>query len=361
MKSSRSLVILIGLTLMGSGCAAVKTDQEWRSLKTRVMERTGQDLIWEQTENQEAIIKKEVNRLLTEGLTRDEAVQVALINNRSLQSVFEEIGISKADLIQAGLLHNPTISAFFRFALSGSGTNVESEGSIIPLSDLWQMPFRKKVASAQLEATMKRIEQAVLDIIRDTKKTYDSAHYLEMAQKNTKSLLHRFSDISGEIKKRKEFGFVTDLDLYLAGIAETEAETTLFRIESKLSMAKSHLDRLLGLIPSQAEVHVKGDKNSQVPPLPNLETAIEHAIQYRLDAQIAQLKIIEAERKLELEELRIIKEMNLGASYEREVDGDEVLGPGIDIQLPIFDQNQAQIAKAQYKFRYPDIDFPKWL
>ena len=53
--------------------------------------------------------------LLVKPLGANEAVQVALLNNPDLQATFEEIGISQADLVQAGLLKNPTFAASWRF------------------------------------------------------------------------------------------------------------------------------------------------------------------------------------------------------------------------------------------------------
>jgi outer membrane protein TolC len=70
---------------------------------------------------------------------------------------------------------------------------------------------------------------------------------------------------------------------------------------------------------------------------------------------MSRFKVHQAEEELELEKMRILRHVALGVSYERDPEAGgsdaEVLGPGIDIQLPIFDQNQAQIAKAQYRIR----------
>ena len=66
---------------------------------------------------------------------------------------------------------------------------------------------------------------------------------------------------------------------------------------------------------------------------------------------MARLKVREAEHKLELERVMVFKEVEIGASFEREPDGGERFGPGIGIQIPIYDQNQAQIAKAEFKVR----------
>jgi len=82
-----------------------------------------------------------------------------------------------------------------------------------------------------------------------------------------------------------------------------------------------------------------------------LEGAIEYALDHRLDIQMARFKVRQAEKTLELERMRILKHVSLGVSYEKDTDDAEALGPGFDIQLPIFDQNQAQIAKARYRIR----------
>ena len=188
MKALKSLSAIIGIIILGAGCASVETSKEWEQLKNDVQQRTGREILWEQSQEEADVIHQQVNALLEKGLTREEALRIALINNRDLQAIFEEIGMSKSELVQAGLFRNPTISAFFRFPFHGSGTNIEADGLLFPLSDLWQMPFRKKVAAAHLERTMKRVEQTVLDTIRETKKAYDAVYYADVTKKETEAL-----------------------------------------------------------------------------------------------------------------------------------------------------------------------------
>jgi cobalt-zinc-cadmium efflux system outer membrane protein len=341
---------LIGVLLVVFGCASVRTDTEWAQIKRDVRERTGKEMIWESSEKEELIIKKEVDRLLQDGLTRKEAVQIALINNRELQSTFEDIGISKSNLIQAGLFHNPSLSALFRIPLHGSGINVEIDG-VLPLSDLWQMPFREKVASLRLEVIMKKVEQVVLETIRDAKKAYDSLYFSTLSKSLSESLFKKSKEISGEVTRRREFGFSTGLDVYMSQVTETEVQLELLRAQSNVSLAKTHLNRILGLRSYQTDYHIPDQEEQEIPPIPDKELALRHALQHRLDIQVARLKIGEAERKVAMEKWRILKEVHLGGSYEREVEGDAAFGPVVDIQLPLFDQNQAQIAKARFQLR----------
>jgi len=220
-----------------------------------------------------------------------------------------------------------------------------------PFSDLWQIPFRKKAAAAQMEATIMRVGQMVPETVAKAKRAYDRVYYLREARRETEEILRRFKEIRDEVIMRRDFGFMNDLDIYRARAMVVETEVELARFEAEEAIAKSHLNRVLALGPEQIDYEIRGEEIEESLQIPLLEDAIVYAMEHRLDVQMAQFKVRQAERELNLEKARILKHVSLGISYERDPDDSEVLGPGFDIQLPIFDQNQAQIAKAQYGIR----------
>ncbi|MBW2307866.1 MAG: TolC family protein [Deltaproteobacteria bacterium] len=332
------------------GCATVRTDEEWGRFQETAYKLTSRQLLWEKSEEEQAAIREEVDKLLLDGLSREEAVRIALLNNRELQSSFEEIGISKSDLVQAGLFTNPSIGAIFRFLLGGGGTNIEAEG-FLNISDLWQIPFRKKAAAARMESTIMRVGQKVLDVAAEAKRAYNAAYYLAGAGEETEDILQRFREISEEAIIRRNFGFMNEQDVYLAQIMVVEAEIEVSRFDSEMAMAKSRLDRTLGLSPGQLDYEILGGMAEEQIAPPGLEEAIPYAMEHRLDVQMARFEILEAERKLELENVLILKHVGLGVSFEKDPDESEVFGPGIDIQMPLFDQNQARISRARYMVR----------
>ncbi|MGD8984287.1 MAG: TolC family protein [Desulfobacteraceae bacterium] len=349
----RNTIILLGITLpllMLLGCATVKTDEEWSRFKKKSSERTGHELLWEQSEGEETSIRKEIKEILADGLSRDEAVKVALFNNRLLQSTFEEIGISKSDLVQAGLFRNPSIAALFRFPLNGGSTNIDAIG-FFSLSDFWQIPFRKKVAAAQLEISMMRVNQIVLDTAAEAKRAFDALYYLRLGQEQTEEILRKFQEINDRVEMRHQFGFSSDLDIYFSQVMVVEAQMELYRIQRELSIAKAHLDQVLGLNRDLTNYKITESQTFHLKENPKLEEALQQALSHRFDIQMARFKIAEAERKLALEKVYVFREVNFLLSYERGIEREEVFGPGIDIQLPIFDQNQAQIAKTHYVVR----------
>lgn len=348
-----TMIILVGITLIFLsllGCATVNTDEEWSRFRKTSLERTGHEPLWEQSEGEETSIRKEIREILADGLSRDEAVKVALFNNRLLQSTFEEIGISKSDLVQAGLFRNPSIAALFRFPLNGGSTNIDAIG-IFSLSDFWQIPFRKKVAAAQLEMSMMRVNQILLDTAAEAKRAYDALYYLRLGQEQTEDILRKFQEINEQVKTRRQFGFSSDLDIYFSQVMVVEAQMELYRIQRESAMAKAHLDQVLGLNRDLTNYKITESQKFHLNGIPKVEVAWQQALSHRFDIQMARFKIAEAERKLALEKVYVFREVNFLLSYERGVDKEEVFGPGIDLQLPIFDQNQAQIARTQYMVR----------
>ena len=85
-----------------------------------------------------------VAQLLVEPLGMDEAVQVALLNNRGLQAAYAELGITEADVVQAGRLPNPG----FCFGRLTRG----DEGLCFGRSDATTPPMRKLILLAALAA-----------------------------------------------------------------------------------------------------------------------------------------------------------------------------------------------------------------
>ena len=91
-----------------------------------IRERTGKQIEWRKDPAMDDQVAHHIRALVHRPLTADAAVQVALLNNRELQATFEDIGIANADLIEAGLLKNPTFAISARFPdRPPSVTNVE--------------------------------------------------------------------------------------------------------------------------------------------------------------------------------------------------------------------------------------------
>ncbi|HEU4365598.1 MAG TPA: hypothetical protein VFT13_09065 [Candidatus Krumholzibacteria bacterium] len=125
-------------------CASAPGDAGFSTVQQAVKKQSGHDLIWSGPGGEETV---EVMRPAPDRpLAADDAVELALFNNRSLQASLESLGIARADLIEAGTLHNPTLEARVRWSSHVSSANPEM-ALLFDVTDLVRRGKRKAVAS----------------------------------------------------------------------------------------------------------------------------------------------------------------------------------------------------------------------
>ena len=106
-----------GTLIMVIGCATVDPTPDYQRADRLIAERTGVEEVYDPEADE--LIAEKVDRLLSDGLTVEEAVQVALLNNRSFQASFHEIGLSRAEVVRSGLMTNPSLGLSLRFPEGG--------------------------------------------------------------------------------------------------------------------------------------------------------------------------------------------------------------------------------------------------
>ncbi|HEV2007984.1 MAG TPA: TolC family protein, partial [Burkholderiales bacterium] len=113
-----------------------------------------------------------MKKLLGGPLSVDDAVQIALLNNRGLQSMYAELGIAEADLVQAGRLRNPK----FAYLNVHSSSEIKIERALtFDFMQLITMPLATKLERRRFEATQLRVAAEVLQVAVQTRKAYFNA------------------------------------------------------------------------------------------------------------------------------------------------------------------------------------------
>src|SRR5262249_42440966 len=104
--SSARAALLAAFT---AGCS-VPHEAGFPDVARDVDQRIGHALHWNRGgEDAEAVLRA-VRAMLAHPLTPAEAVQIALVNNPTLQATYEELMIAQSDVVQAGLLQNPVFT-----------------------------------------------------------------------------------------------------------------------------------------------------------------------------------------------------------------------------------------------------------
>jgi cobalt-zinc-cadmium efflux system outer membrane protein len=346
-------IVLVGmLPLVFVGCTSTDPKGAFGDVSKQVSTRTGHDLRWMRNDSEQDEMEKAVEALLQTNLTAQTAVAIALLNNRSLQADFEEIGISQADLSAASRLRNPEFEGFWRFPDHGPKV-INAEYSLAQdFLDLLTLPARKKIAARNLEATKLAIAHKVLSLSEEVQSAFYTVQAAEQLT-NRLSLIVEVNEAAADVAKRQyDAGNINDLELHNQQATYAQTRLDLARARTQLRADREKLNRLLGLWGGRTAWQTAG----ALPSLPDKELPLENlealAISRRLDLAAARGEVLNVQSALKLKRsVRWIPGASLGFNAEHDLDHAWVLGPSLSLEVPIFDQGQPEIARLASEYR----------
>jgi cobalt-zinc-cadmium efflux system outer membrane protein len=340
------------LALMFSVSQAGLQGQSTDDLQSTIRQRTGKQVEWQKDIAANDQIRKAIRALLRRTLTADAAVQIALLNNRELQTTFEEIGIANADLIEAGLLKNPVFAGDARFPSSApSATNVELSVAQ-EFFDLLVMGLRKKIAAAQLAKTKLRVGDAVLKLAAEVKTAFYELQAQQQLFGRLKAI-HETDSAALELAQRQhEAGNISDLDLVNQQATYSQSKLDIAETSASIRSGREKLNRLMGTWGEDTAWKIA----DELPSLPSVDFPQERlesvAINQRLDLAATKTEIGALVGSLGIAKTyRYMGSIEFGVDTEKEPDGQRVTGPTWQLELPIFNQGQGRIAKLAAQLR----------
>jgi outer membrane protein, heavy metal efflux system len=338
------IILLLAAPFALAGCVSTNPKAALADVEKTVAARTGQSLRW----HDDSVLVS----LFKTNLTAPSAVTIALLNNRSLQAEFGEIGISQADLAQASRLQNIELAGSWRFPNRppmAADVQYSAAGNLL---DLLTLPAKKKVAARNLEQTKLRVADKVLQLASEVQ----TAFYTLQSQAELATRLNTIvevNDAAADVAQRQyDAGNINELELQNQQAPAMQARLDLAKAKAEAQAQREHLNRLLGLSGEQINWQIAEALPllpGSEPPLENLESL---AVSQRLDlaASRSQAESIAAALRLK-KKTRFLPGVKLGVDTERSPDGQRVTGPTLDLELPIFDQGQPAVAKLTAEFQ----------
>ena len=338
--------------------SAREKEETFQGVQQSVQERTGKTVRWEEDQAAHEQALQEAHQLLRKPLTVETAVQIALLNNRSLQATFEEIGLSAADLIEAATIPNPRVDLAIRFPdKPPSGTYIDS-GAAIDFLSIIMIPLKKRVAKDQLEAAALRVADATLELVSKVKNAFYSLQASQQLLRRFKVIVDANAASLDLAQRQHEAGNITDLALARQQASYSRSRLDVASTEAEIRRNRERFNRLLGLWGADTDWQIAGDLPevpSSDPPMGSLERL---AISQRLDLQADYLQVTSQAKNLGLtKSFRLVGALDFGVNSERETDSQTRTGPTFAIELPIFNQGQARIARGEAALRQSQDKF----
>ncbi len=351
MRSSKALPDGLSALLVTSlaGCATVDPRPDYEQARGEIRATTGEETIYDPAGP--ALSSEEIQAMLSDGLGLEEATRLALLNNRRLQAGFMALGVARSDYVQAGLFRNPGLGLAFLFPDSGGRIRWTADlvGSV---AELWEIPARKGVAWAGLEQRILELSRFAGELVFGTKEAY----YESVAARESRSVALANADLARRsldaVRRQVEQGVATRTDENLAESLALSAELSLRRVEREEVSARRRLAALLSLEQDMLEVELSSPL--PLPSWPELEREelVERSLRARADLRAAVRAVDAAEEQVALERRRTNPDLALGLSAERPEAGsstDLLIGPVAIVEIPLFDQNQAQVSRAEFR------------
>lgn len=343
------LIASLGILSL-SGCATFSNDGGFTRVEQTTRERLDKDVKWARSDAERSALLARGAELLAKPLTADDAIQLALYNNRGLQAAFFDLGISEAELVLAGRLPNPHFS-MLRASRSESGVRefkIE-QALIFNVFALITMPLAVEVEKRNFAQAQQVAAIEIARLASETRQAYFTALAAEESVRHLRKV-RQAAEAGAELARRmalvgnfsklrqaREQAFYADAALNLAR-AEQLAVTGRERLARLLGVADRNAIRLPERLP---------DLPKTVDELPGIE---QGALDQRLDLLAIRLETEALAKNLGLSKAtRLINVLEVGPARVLEGARDSGYKKGYEIsfELPIFDWGNAKVAKAE--------------
>lgn len=343
--------IVFALGLLAAGCVPSRSST-FSPVASDVERRVGLRPAWQDSADPRVLAA--VRELLSQPLTRDAAVRIALASNRSLQARYDELGIAAAAIATATVLAPTEVDLELKGMFAGTTeTEISATQDIL---DLLQIGQRRGIAQADLAAARARAVAATVELVADVEKAFNEIVAAQQ-QLELRQTAFDAAAASAEVTERMHAaGNTTTLDLARQRDQREQARIDLARAQADVEVAREHLNRMLGLSGEDTR-WVAGDRLEDVPAAaPSLDNLERDAIAANLALTATRADARAAAGRLGVARLRAwLPELGVGVAATREGNGandDEwSVGPAMRIGLPIFNQQQGPRARAAAELR----------
>jgi cobalt-zinc-cadmium efflux system outer membrane protein len=342
----------VGLVLTSASltsCATLDVSHDRPAIEGLLAARGAPDLGWQNNgcAGNDALMAD----VLAKPMTIDLAVRAAMLKSPQLQQVYGQLGLARADVLDAIQVANPRIGVSSLALEGGPGSQLVT-GVALPLIDLLTLPTRSRLAHADYERARYEVAAAIFGVSLDVESAwyrYVAAHQVSLMRKAVGDALRTSADLA---QRFFDAGNITELQLNREKAAASQAGIEAARASVAERLARLDLDTLIGL--SGGETKWSSDA---LLPLP-VATEDDPAELQRI-ASTTSLELLAARKGTAVaasaasitRRFRLLGATTVGYDREREVDRSVIKGPTLDLELPIFNQGGARVARAEARLQ----------
>jgi cobalt-zinc-cadmium efflux system outer membrane protein len=322
-------------------CATLSSEESFNQVADTARVRLGKHISWDAGQYEDPLVHSAIEKLLSRPLTPETAVQVALLNNRDLQSIYADLGIAQANVVQATLWKNPIVTGVVFFPITGGGIDYTFDFALRVI-DIVYVPLRKRVAESEIEEAKFQVMARVMSVAGQTYLAFIDY----VGERERVSILRRAVESASAIvesgKALRKAGNVTDYEFESQVALQVQVAAELARAQISAAEARERVNRLLGLTGLQTQWRAA----NRLPRVPSREPLAADAERKTIEASVdlgaVRQRLITMWRKYRVVDITsLLPRFDAGGREQRDVGEDEA-GPTFAMEVPLFDWGQAR-------------------
>jgi cobalt-zinc-cadmium efflux system outer membrane protein len=351
------LAVLIALAAGLSGCAVVSSKDNAASAQALAGRQEAAQAPWRRDAEAETQARARIGELLVGGITAEESVALCFLAHPEVQLAFETLEISRTELVAASTPPNP-------LAIVGTRQPGGNQSAFYPKQNvnigvlqnvlgLVNLPSRRRIATKELERARLQTADRLIALAADVNEAY-IAHVAALRVHALREEAAMAARATLELMRQQARGAAD------AEAALLQERTALIQVESNAQ--RSNLDVVTTRVRLAQAMGIAGREDGwrvaveELPPPPGSDPdplqLEQSALDNRLDIRAARAAV---EARLDAAGVqrrwRWLGAAELGVFRESVSGGTQFTGPNALIELPLFDQRQAQLLAADSEAR----------
>ncbi len=339
------------------GACAVPSAHENAAVASRLLHaKVPAPLIWRRDPAADQQARERAEELLADGLTLRDAIAVSFLTSPTLQLAFEQLEISRAELVAATRPTNPYVILGSREPGGDLAAfypeRTISVGVLQNVMSLLTIPDRRATATHNLHRVRHEVAQRAAEHAAQVAESwYRYAAALEQVQLHaqTTTALSTAVDVVAAMVANEE---ADDADVDAARLAVFSADAAAERAQLEAADERAQLEALLGIAGWRDDWTLAGE----LPPPPDADPDAAQveaaALTRRFDLIAAGENIAMRLRELSTQRrFRWITELEIGMFRDKAIGDTPFIGPTLAFEVPVFDQRQAALLEADARLR----------
>jgi len=291
-------------------------------------------------------------------LTLEQALDSFFKHNYDILVNKYEIDKAAADLMGAKLLPNPSLSMDYTGVETNRSLSAGANGQqTFRIDQLIELAGKRTLRTSAAQETLAAVQFSHQDLIRNILAGFYSLYFglnLDILNLSLNQYtLQQFDKSLNIAEKRFTAGFLSLVDYSKLKLARIDLENNIVNAERQLKIDSEQLRLLIGIDSSVRPA--SGQLQGSLPVYQEADL-LTKAYQNRKDLLALQRQLKSAEYNTSLAKAYRIPDVTVGAEYERfGPDREPGFGLGVSLPIPIFNRNQAEIARRSVEYKQLEL------